>query len=240
MWRWCCCKKRLHSICRCSGVTASVPLTRAKLRAWQTRQRKASLLNQKQRLCRNWAQQKARAALINRLLPGCMTKQETGSYNIWLSRPHRWNVSLLLPTKSQTLPKARTQKRRKREKKQIAFAEQAGFLELPHDRSCCTTEGMTGSFFIASYPYFLCEQNLKHFLQASQELPVSFLHGSVTIFRSASYMVMRAITETKNVLVLFSYVSPMLAEYQILPLNFLSCSCEDSLIPSYIKFGNTL
>jgi len=54
-----------------------------------------------------------------------------------LSRPHRLNVSLPLPTKSQTLPKARTQKPRKREKKQI---EQAGFLELPHDRSCCTTE----------------------------------------------------------------------------------------------------
>ncbi len=43
-----------------------------------------------------------------------------------------------------------------------------------------------------------------------------------------------------NVLVLFSYVFPMLAEYQNLPLNFLSCSCEYSLMPSYIKFGNTL
>ena len=70
-------------MCRCSVVNASVSLTRAKLRALQVPQRKASLPNQKQRLCRHWAQQKARAALIKRLAPACVAKQETGSfYNI--------------------------------------------------------------------------------------------------------------------------------------------------------------
>ena len=72
--------------------------------------RKASLWNQKQCLCRNWAQWKARAALINRLAPACVTQQEPDSfYNLPLSRQHRWIVSLLQPIKSQTLSKARTQ-----------------------------------------------------------------------------------------------------------------------------------
>ena len=103
-------KKRLQSICRCSVVNASVSLNRAKLRALQMPQRKASLSNQKQCLCRNWAQWKARAALINRLAPACVTQQEPGSfYNLPLSRQHRWIVSLLQPIKSQTLSKARTQ-----------------------------------------------------------------------------------------------------------------------------------
>ena len=62
----------------------------AKLRALQMPQRKASLSNQKQRLCRNWAEQKARAALIHRLAPACMTQQDPGSfYNLPLSRRHR-------------------------------------------------------------------------------------------------------------------------------------------------------
>ena len=124
-------KERLQSVCRCSVVNASVSLTRAKLRALQMPQRKASLSNQKQRLCRNWAQQTARAVLINRLAPACVTKQETGSlYNIPLSRRI---VSLLLPIKSQTLPKARTQQssQQRDEAKfnmKIVFAEQAGIL----------------------------------------------------------------------------------------------------------------
>ena len=88
------------------------------------------------------AQQKARAALINRLAPACVTKQETGSfYTTPLSRRHRWSISLLLPNKSQTLPKAKdTTKSATERRSKILFAEQAGILELPHARSCCTTE----------------------------------------------------------------------------------------------------
>ena len=108
-------RKRMQSSHRCSVVTASVPLTRAKLRVLQTRQRKPSLLNQKQRLCRNWAQQKARAAPMNRLPPGCVTKQETGSYNTRLSRPLRWIVSLLLAdaTESKDRKQLATERRSK-------------------------------------------------------------------------------------------------------------------------------
>ena len=91
-------------------VTAFVPPTRAKLRALQMKQRKTSLLSQKQRLCRNWAPQQARAALKESLPPGCVTKQTTGSFhNIPVARLHRRILSLLLTTKSQTLLKARTQ-----------------------------------------------------------------------------------------------------------------------------------
>lgn len=128
-------RKRMQSSHRCSVVTASVPLTGAKLRVLQTRQRKAALLNQKQRLCRNWAQQKARAAPM--------------SSASWLSdetRNGQLQHATVTPAPLDRITAARRRYRKQgqktignREEKQIVLAEQAGFLELPHARSCCTT-----------------------------------------------------------------------------------------------------
>ena len=104
-----------------------VPLSRAKLRALQTCQRKFSLLNQKQRLCRSWAQQQIRAALTRCLPPGCLTNQVMYSYTTTLSHFHRI-VLLLLPTKSQTLPKAVTQQSpRQREEAKLSLLNKQVF-----------------------------------------------------------------------------------------------------------------
>lgn len=105
-------EKGLQSTCRCSVVVTSVPLTDAKLRALQTRQRKASLVTQKQRLCGKWAQQLHWRSVCR--LVAWRNKQ---------AAPLRWIASLLLPTKSQTLPKAESHNRLKR---QIVLAERAG------------------------------------------------------------------------------------------------------------------
>ena len=89
---------------------------------------KASLSNQKQCLCRNWAQWKARAALINRLAPACVTQQEPGSfYNLPLSRQHRWILSLLQPIKSQTESKDTTKSATQREEAKLCLLSKEVF-----------------------------------------------------------------------------------------------------------------
>ena len=120
-------------------VSASVPLTRAKLRALQTRQRKASLLNQKQRLCRDWAQQKVRGELTSCLPPDCVTRNKCwAAKTVTLPPGDRITAAaeqIADAAKSQDTTQSATEKRSK-----VVFAEQAGLLELPHARSCSTTE----------------------------------------------------------------------------------------------------
>ena len=148
---------RVQSICRCSVVNASVSLTRAKLKALQMPQRKASLSNQKQRLCRNWAQQTARATLINRLAPACVTKQETGSlYNIPLSGSCGRIVSLLLPINSQTLPKARTQQSpQQREEAKLCLLSKQVFWSY-HTTVLVARRKPVKFFFF----FFMCSQHI--------------------------------------------------------------------------------
>ena len=131
----------IHILSECLMSIPTFFVSHAKLEALETRQQKASLLNQKHCLCPNHTQQKARAAPTSHLPPGCVTEQETGNYNVRLSHPLRWNVSLLLPTKSQTLLKASTPEKSETEtRRKLYLLNKQVFWSYHMPVPVCTTE----------------------------------------------------------------------------------------------------